>query len=66
MAPSTILSKHWKRLTLLVMLILAVGTFITKAPGAGAKAEATFSRVQHLLHDADTDGRQVRPLPLLG
>jgi hypothetical protein len=37
-----------------------------KAPGVAAKAEAAFSEAQHLLHDADTDRREVRPLPLLG
>jgi hypothetical protein len=31
-----------------------------------AGAEAAFSRVQHLLHDADTYRREVRPVPLLG
>ena len=66
MSPSPILSKHWKQVTVLVVVIFVVGTFITKAPGAAAKAEAAFSGVQHLLHDADTDGREVRPVPLLG
>lgn len=66
MSLSTIFPKHWKQLTLLITVILVVGIFITKAPGAAAKAEAAFSRVQHLLHDAGTDGREVRPVPLLG
>ena len=39
--------------------MFVVGTFITKAPGVAAKAEAAFWEVQHLLHDADTDGREV-------
>jgi hypothetical protein len=67
MSPSaTIFSKHWKQLTVLIVVVFMIGTFITRAPGAAARAEAAFSRVQRLLHDADTDGREVRPVPLLG
>jgi hypothetical protein len=62
----TMFSKHWKRVTLLIMVMLGVGTFIIKAPGVTAKTKAAFSGAQHLLHDADTDGREVRPVPLLG
>jgi len=60
------LSKHWKQVTVLIAATFVIGAFITKAPGVAAKAEAAFSEVQHLLHDADTDGREVRPIPLLG
>jgi hypothetical protein len=66
MSRLTIFSKHWKQLIVLIVVISIVGTFITRAPGPMAKAEASFSRVHHLLHDADTDGRDVRPVPLLG
>lgn len=66
MSPSLILSKHWRQVTVLIVVMFVVGTFITKAPNATAKAEAAFCGVQHLLHDADTDGREVRPIPLLG
>ena len=59
-------SKHWKQVTVLIVVMFVVGTFITKAPGVAAKAEAAFWEVQHLLHDADTHGRGVRPIPLLG
>ena len=59
-------SKHWKQVTVLIVVIFVVSTFITKAPGVAAKAEAAFPEVQHLLHDADTDGREVRPIPMLG
>ena len=51
---------------MLVVVMFVVGAFITKTPGAAAKAEAALSGVQHLLHDADTDRREVRPIPLLG
>ena len=51
---------------LVIVVMFVVGTFITKAPGVAAKTNAAFSGVQHLLHDADTDGREVRPIPLLG
>jgi hypothetical protein len=50
--------------TVLIVVIFVVGTFIT--PGAAASAEAAFSGARHMLHDADTDGREVRPIPLLG
>jgi len=67
MAPSpTIFSKHWKQVTVVIVVILVVGTLITKEPGAAARVEAAFSTVQHLLHEADTDRREVRPVPLLG
>jgi hypothetical protein len=46
-------SKYWKQGTLLIVVTFVAGTFITKAPGVAAKAEAAFSEVQHLLHDAD-------------
>ena len=62
----TIFSKHWKQVTVLIVVMSVVGTFITRAPGAVAGAEAAFSRVQLLLHDADTYRREVRPVPLLG
>jgi hypothetical protein len=66
MSPSRFFSKYWKQFAMLVVAVLVVGAFIAKAPGAAAKVEAAFSGVHHLLHDADTDGRAVRPLPLLG
>jgi hypothetical protein len=50
----------------LVVVMFVAGTFINKAPHAAARAEAAFSGARHLLHDANTDGREVRPLPLLG
>ena len=59
-------SKRWKQGTLVIVMIFIVGTFITIAPGVTAKTEAAFCGVQHLLHDADTDWREVRPVPLLG
>ena len=59
-------SKYWRQVTLLIVVMFVAGTFITKAPGVAAKAEAAFSEVHHLLHDADTDGREVRPIPMLG
>jgi hypothetical protein len=46
--------------------LIVVGTFITKAPVAELKAHAALSAAEHVLHDADADGRQVRPIPLLG
>jgi hypothetical protein len=59
-------SKYWRQVTVLIMVMFVVGTFITKALGVAAKTKAAFSGVQQLLHDADTDGREVRPVPLLG
>jgi hypothetical protein len=38
----------WKQVTVLIVVMFVVGTVITKAPGAVAKAEAAFSEVQHL------------------
>ncbi len=66
MSPSSILSRHWKQLTLLIVVMFIAGTFITRAPGAAVRAEAAFSGVRHLLHDAATDRREVRPIPLIG
>jgi uncharacterized membrane protein HdeD (DUF308 family) len=66
MSPSSILSRHWKQVTLLIMVMFVVGTFIMKAPAATTRVEAAFSGVRHLLHDADTDRREVRPIPLIG
>jgi hypothetical protein len=65
MAPS-ILLRHWKQVILLIMVMLVVGTFITKEPSAVVRVEAAFSGVRHLLHDANTDRREVRPIPLIG
>jgi hypothetical protein len=66
MSPSLIFARNWKPLTLLIMVMLIVGAFITKAPGATVRAEAAFSGVRQLLHDAATDRREVRPIPLIG
>jgi hypothetical protein len=66
MSPSSILSRHWKQLTMLIGVVLVVGTFITKEPGAVVRLEAALSGVRHLLHDAATDRREVRPIPLIG
>ena len=62
----TMFSKYWRQVTLLIVVMFIVGTFITKAPGVAAKTKAAFSGVQQLLHDADTARREVRPVPLLG
>jgi ABC-type cobalamin transport system permease subunit len=59
-------SRHWKQFAAIILLLIAVGTFITKAPAAELKAHAALSAAEHVLHDADADGRQVRPIPLLG
>jgi hypothetical protein len=59
-------SKRWKQITTLIVMMLVVGTFITKAPQAIVKTEGAFYRVRQLMHAADTDRREVRPLPLLG
>jgi hypothetical protein len=66
MSPSSFLSRHWKQLTMLIVVMFMVGTFLTKAPGAVVRAEAALSGVRHLLHDAATDRREVRPIPLIG
>jgi len=66
MSPSSILSRHWKQFTLLIVVMFIIGTFITKAPDTVVRAEAAFSGVRHLLHDAATDRREVRPIPLIG
>jgi hypothetical protein len=60
------LSNRWEQLALAILLVLAAGTIVMKAPGAMAKAYAAFSGAEHLLQDADTYGREVRPIPLLG
>jgi hypothetical protein len=65
MAPS-ILSRHWKEVTLLIGVLFVVGTFITNEPGAVVRVEAALSGVRHLMHDANTDRREVRPIPLIG
>jgi len=59
-------SKRWKQVTTLIVMMFLVGTFITKAPHATAKTEGAFYGVRQLMHAADTDRREVRPLPLLG
>jgi hypothetical protein len=61
-----IFSKHWKPFTAVIVMMLVVGTCITKAPVAEATAHAALSGAERLLHDANTDGREVRPIPLLG
>ena len=58
--------KHWMQFAEIALVIIAVGTFITKAPVAEVRAHAALSAAEHVLHDADADGRQVRPIPLLG
>jgi hypothetical protein len=66
MSPLLVFSKHWKQFTVVILMTFVVGTCITKAPVAEATAHAALSGAEHLLHDADTNGREVRPLPLLG
>jgi hypothetical protein len=66
MSPSSIFSRHWKGVTLLIGVLFLAGTFITNEPGAAVRVEAAFSGVRHLLHDANTDRREVRPIPLIG
>ena len=66
MSPYSIFSRHWKGVTLLVGVLFVVGTVITNEPGAAVRVEAAFSGVRHLLHDANTDRREVRPIPLIG
>ena len=66
MSPSSIFLRHWKKVTVLIVVMFVVGTFITKAPGTAVRAEASFAAVRHLLHDAATDRREVRPIPLIG
>lgn len=66
MSPLILFSKHWKQITVLIVMISVVGTVIVKAPSIAARAEADLSGIQHLLHDADTDSREIRPIPLLG
>ena len=62
----TACSSHWKQFAAIIVVLIAAGTFITKAPVAERKAHAAMSAAEHVLHDADADGRQVRPIPLLG
>ena len=59
-------SKHRKHFAAIVLVMIGVGTFFTKAPRVEVKAHAALSAAEHVLHDADADGRQVRPIPLLG
>jgi hypothetical protein len=59
-------SKQWKRLILLVAIILVGAIFFPKAHHEAVKVETAFSGARQLLHDADSDRREVRPLPLLG
>jgi hypothetical protein len=66
MTSSVKFSKQWKTLMVLVAIILAGAIFFPKAHREAVKVETAFSGVRHLLHDADTDRREVRPLPLLG
>ena len=66
MSPSSILSRYWKQFTLLIAVMFVVGTFIRREPAAVVRVEAAFSGVRHLLHDANTDRREVRPIPLIG
>jgi hypothetical protein len=66
MSPLLILSNHWKQFAAVILMMLVVGTGITKAPVAEANAHAALSGAEHLLHDADADSREVRPIPLLG
>jgi hypothetical protein len=37
-------SKHWKQVTLLIVVMFVFGAFITKAPGVAAEAEAAATR----------------------
>jgi hypothetical protein len=66
MSPSPNFSRRRKQFTLSIVMLFVAGTLITKAPRAAATAEAAFCEAQHLLDSADTDGREVRPIPLLG
>ncbi len=66
MIPLAIFSKRWKLVTVLVVMLLVAMELIAKVPSEAVKAEAALGGVRHLLHDADADRREVRPLPLLG
>ena len=59
-------SKQLKSLVALTAIILAAALFFPKAHREAVKVETAFSGARHLLHDADSDRREVRPLPLLG
>ena len=54
-------SRHWKQFAAIILLLIAVGAFITKAPAAELKAHAALSAAEHVLHDADaTAGKFAR------
>jgi hypothetical protein len=59
-------SKQLKSLVALIAIILAAALFFPKAHREAVNVETAFSGDRHLLHDADSDRREVRPLPLLG
>jgi len=66
MTSSVKYSKQQKRLMVVVAIILTGAIFFPKAHHEAVKVNTAFSEARHLLHDADTDRREVRPLPLLG
>ena len=66
----TIFSKHWKQVTVLIVVMSVVGTFITKQPGAVVRVEAERrSRIAAAHNRSDRSaneaghgrGRSVRP-----
>jgi hypothetical protein len=59
-------SRQSKSLMVLVVIILVAASFLPKAHREAVKVKTALSGARHLLHDADSDRREVRPLPLLG
>jgi hypothetical protein len=58
---------YWKAAIMTIALVILAILLITE-PGKAARfksgAELAFSRARQLLHEADKENRNVRPLPL--
>ncbi|MBV8772505.1 MAG: hypothetical protein JO166_09275 [Deltaproteobacteria bacterium] len=64
---SVVDASHWRTAIILIVALLLSILLITqfgKAVGLGNGAEVVFSRARQLLHDAEWENRNVRPLPL--
>jgi hypothetical protein len=62
--PFLAVSGYWKAAIMIIVLMILLITNLGKAGRFETGAEVAFSRARQLLHQADQENRNVRPLPL--
>jgi hypothetical protein len=65
-AHSLMSSNHWKAVTVITAAVLSTALFMHSGKAAQLEngVEVAFSQARQLLHEADKENRDVRPLPL--